>query len=103
VSTGGVANFLILYGTGSEAASCDQANPDRKCFGRSFERQPIAFLDSVYQRIHFMGYAGFLGQEQWNVEIKAGTTEGAHELSVLVASFADFGDGPYIVKLGRAN
>ncbi len=82
VSTGGLPNYLILYLTGGEVLACNEGG-EKKC------SDPKNFFDVVHFRLNdvelpllFYGYAGYLGQEQANLQIKPGAAEGNYALTV---------------------
>jgi hypothetical protein len=99
VSTGGVQNFLIVFTTGAEMLGCP--DPTIACtlsFGR-----PAFLLNGVRQGLTFFGWAGFLGQEQANIQIAAGTGFGTYGLSIQGPSFFPDSGQALPVKLGRPN
>ena len=107
VSTNGQQNFLVVFTTGAERMGCpDSAIPCTPSFG-----QPTFFLGTpgspprtgVQQTTAFFGWAGFLGQEQANIQIAPGTPPGLNVLSSRMPSF--FGNSAQVlpVRLGAAN
>ncbi|GIH10856.1 hypothetical protein Rhe02_89230 [Rhizocola hellebori] len=69
VSTGGQQNFLIVFTTGGE---------------KGIPTFSLAPLGGGYtpQPLPFYGYAGFIGQEQGNVQIAGGTSAGEKRLRI---------------------
>jgi hypothetical protein len=82
VSTRSLQNYLVLYLTGGEMLSCNEGG-EKKCSDPlNFFDVPHFRLNGVEQPLLFYGYAGFLGQEQANLQIKPGTEAGNYTLTV---------------------
>jgi uncharacterized protein (TIGR03437 family) len=100
VSTSGVQNYLIFYTTGGEALACNE-NSGYKC---SVEYNAPRFrLNGVEQPVIFYGPAGFLGQEQANVQIRPGTAAGTYLLTIAAPPPGYASGRALTVRLGPAN
>jgi hypothetical protein len=100
VSTGGVQNYLIFYTTGGEALACNE-NGSYKC---SVEYNAPRFrLNGVEQPVLYYGYAGYLGQEQANVQIRPGTAAGTYSLTITAPPPGYASSRSLTVRLGPAN
>jgi hypothetical protein len=82
VSTNGVPNYLILYLTGGEVLSCNEGGGKKCSDPINFFDVPHFRLSGAEQPLLYYGYAGFLGQEQANLQIKPGTAPGDYTLTV---------------------
>ena len=104
VATHGIQNFLVVFTTGAEMMGCpDFAVPCTLSFG-----SPTFYLGApgtaagagVPQGLTFFGWAGFVGQEQANVQINPGTGAGEYVLSMTVPRFFFSSRQTLRVKLG---
>jgi hypothetical protein len=82
VSTAGVPNYLIFYLTGGEVLSCDESGVKKCSDPNNFFDVPHFRLNGVEQPLLFYGHAGYLGQEQANLQIKPGTAAGNYTITV---------------------
>jgi len=107
VSTQGQQNFLILFTSGGELFGCPA--PSIPCTpplsGIGFALAPGSPSGPtgpyVAQSLTFFGFAGYVGQEQANVRINAGTVPGEKRLKVTAAGYPASGQ-QLVVKLGAA-
>ncbi|MFE0021122.1 hypothetical protein [Amycolatopsis sp. NPDC059021] len=106
VSTSGQQNFLVVFTTGAEMMGCpDNTVPCTTPFG-----QPTFFLGTpgspprtgIPQTTAFFGWAGFLGQEQANIQLTPATPPGLNVLSVQVPSYLGHSARVLPVRLGTA-
>ena len=82
VSTAGKQNFLIAFTTGGEVFACPTASQPCNASRRLTFSLTAPGGQPVEQPLSFYGPAGFLGQEQANIQIHPQTTPGAYRLSV---------------------
>jgi uncharacterized protein (TIGR03437 family) len=99
-------NFLIAFTTGAEKFGCPTVSTPctPPLSPLTFQLAPVggAFVE---QQVTFVGWAGFVGQEQANIRIAAGTPPGEKRLRVTVPSRLNlFGsDQRLVVNLGPAD
>jgi hypothetical protein len=104
VSTGGNANYLILFTGGAERFGC----PDFR-IACTPQLSGIAFSLAppgggfVQQPLDFFGWAGFIGQEQANVRILPDTSPGPNRLRVTVPNTFPQSTQELTVRLGAAD
>jgi uncharacterized protein (TIGR03437 family) len=82
VSTAGRQNFLIAFTTGGEIFACPTASQPCNAARRLTFSLTAPGGQPVEQPLSFYGPAGFLGQEQANIQIHPQTTAGEYRLSV---------------------
>ena len=78
----GKQNFLIAFTTGGEVFACPTASQPCNAARRLTFSLTATGGQPVEQPLSFYGPAGFLGQEQANIQIHPQTTAGAYRLSV---------------------
>jgi len=105
VSTHGLQNFLILFTSGGELFGCPDpyisCTPPLSGIGFSLAPGSASGPTGPYvaQSLTFFGFAGYLGQEQANVRINAGTVPGEKRVKVTAAGHPASGQ-QLVVKLG---